>query len=198
MTAQPHPVVSHLQALVGEAHVLTPDRHDLTAYEQDWRKRARGHALAVVRPGSTAEVAAVVKACVAAGVPVVPQGGNTGLVVGSTPDDSGRQVVLHLGRMNAVRGIDTANLTMTVEAGCVLQSVQETAMSVHRSFGISGGPGRVDDIDEVVIPQRTCDAFHRDKRCNHDFFITEICEFLSNELSLRGFIFNRKNDDTRI
>ena len=137
MTAQPHPVVSHLQALVGEAHVLTPDRHDLTAYEQDWRKRARGHALAVVRPGSTAEVAAVVKACVAAGVPVVPQGGNTGLVVGSTPDDSGRQVVLHLGRMNAVRGIDTANLTMTVEAGCVLQTVQETAERAGLLFPLS-------------------------------------------------------------
>ncbi|WP_302174507.1 FAD-binding oxidoreductase [uncultured Hydrogenophaga sp.] len=137
MTARPHPVVDTLRALVGDTHVLTRDRHDLTAHEQDWRKRARGHALAVVRPGSTAEVAAVVKACVAAGVQVVPQGGNTGLVVGSTPDDSGRQVVLHLGRMNAVRGIDTANLTMTVEAGCVLQSVQEAAEQAGLLFPLS-------------------------------------------------------------
>ncbi len=137
MTTRPHPVVDTLRALVGDTHVLTRDRHDLTAHEQDWRKRARGHALAVVRPGSTAEVAAVVKACVAAGVQVVPQGGNTGLVVGSTPDDSGRQVVLHLGRMNAVRGIDTANLTMTVEAGCVLQSVQEAAEQAGLLFPLS-------------------------------------------------------------
>ena len=65
-------------------------------------------------------------------------------------------------------------------------------------FKLGEGANVVIMEDEVVIPQRTCDAFHRDKRCNHDFFITEICEFLSNELSLRGFIFNRKNDDTRI
>ena len=86
-------LIDALRAAVGDAHVLTADRHDLSAYEQDWRKRARGRALAVVRPGSTAEVAAVVKACLAEGAALVPQGGNTGLVVGSTPDDSGRQVV---------------------------------------------------------------------------------------------------------
>lgn len=137
MTAQPHPVIDRLRALLGDAHVLTADRHDLTAYEQDWRKRARGQALAVVRPGSTAEVAAVVKACVAAGVPLVPQGGNTGLVVGSTPDGSGRQVVLNLGRLHAVRGIDTDNLTMTVEAGCVLQTVQQAAEQAGLLFPLS-------------------------------------------------------------
>ena len=65
---------------------------DLTAWEQDWRKRARGKALAVVRPGNTRQVADVVKACAAAGTSIVPQGGNTGLAVGSTPDDSGTQV----------------------------------------------------------------------------------------------------------
>jgi FAD/FMN-containing dehydrogenase len=90
---------------------------DLSSYEQDWRKRTRGKALAVVRPGSTQEVAYVVKACVQAGVSIVPQGGNTGLVVGSIPDDSGKQVLLSLQRMHAVRAIDTDNLTLTVEAG---------------------------------------------------------------------------------
>ena len=130
-------LIDALRAAVGDAHVLTADHHDLTAYEQDWRKRARGRALAVVRPGSTTEVAAVVKACVAAGVALVPQGGNTGLVVGSTPDDSGRQVVLNLGRMTAVRSIDAANLTMTVEAGCVLQSVQEAAEQAGLLFPLS-------------------------------------------------------------
>jgi len=80
-----------LRATVGPAHVLAEG--DLTAWEQDWRRRARGKALAVVRPGSTAEVAAVVRACAQAGTSIVPQGGNTGLSVGSTPDASGTQVV---------------------------------------------------------------------------------------------------------
>ncbi|WP_404299932.1 FAD-binding oxidoreductase [Alicycliphilus denitrificans] len=124
-----------LRQIVGADHVLTEG--DLTAYEQDWRKRARGKALAVVRPASTPEVAAVVKACAAAGCSIVPQGGNTGLSVGSTPDDSGTQVVLSLTRMNAVRAMDRDNLTMTVEAGCILQSLQETANKEGLLFPLS-------------------------------------------------------------
>ncbi|MGZ5848105.1 MAG: FAD-binding oxidoreductase, partial [Ramlibacter sp.] len=108
-----------------------------SAWEQDWRKRVRGKALAVVRPGSTAEVAAVVRACAAAGVPIVPQGGNTGLVVGGVPDASGTQVVLSLRRMAAIRGIDRENLTMTVDAGCVLQAVQEAAAREQLLFPLS-------------------------------------------------------------
>lgn len=114
-----------LRAAVGPAHVLTEG--DLTAYELDWRRRYRGKALAVVRPGSTDEVAAVVRACAAHRTSIVPQGGNTGLVGGSVPDASGRQVVLSLQRLHHVRSIDPANLTMTVEAGCVLQAAQEAA-----------------------------------------------------------------------
>lgn len=112
-----------LRSIVGDAHVLTEG--DLTAYEQDWRKRERGKALAVVRPSTTAEVAAVVKACAAAGVSIVPQGGNTGMVVGSIPDASGQQVVLSLQRMAQIRVLDAANLTVTVESGCILQTLQE-------------------------------------------------------------------------
>ncbi len=118
-------LINTLRGITGAANVLTEG--DLSAWEQDWRKRARGKALAVVRPGNTAEVAAVVKACVAAGVSLVPQGGNTGLVVGAIPDESGTQVVLSLQRMNTVRSMDAANLTMTVEAGCILQSLQDAA-----------------------------------------------------------------------
>ena len=92
----------------------------LTAYERDWRSRENGRALCVVRPGSTAEVAAVVKACVAAGTAMVPQGGNTGLVMGSTPDTSGSEVVINLQRMNAVRHIDPANATLASEGSCTL------------------------------------------------------------------------------
>ncbi|HEX6705900.1 MAG TPA: FAD-binding oxidoreductase [Albitalea sp.] len=124
-----------LRAAVGQRQVLTEG--DLSAWELDWRKRHRGRALAVVRPASTAEVAGVVKACAAHGAAIVPQGGNTGLVGGSVPDTSGTQVLLHLGRMNAVRSIDAANLTMTVDAGCVLQVVQERAAAQGLLFPLS-------------------------------------------------------------
>jgi FAD/FMN-containing dehydrogenase len=133
------PLIAQLQAAVGAAHVLTHDdpTADLSAWEQDWRKRAHGRALAVVRPGSTAEVAAVVKACAATGTAIVPQGGNTGLVVGGVPDDSGTQVLLSLTRLNRVRAIDGANLTMTVDAGCVLQNLQTAAAQAGFLFPLS-------------------------------------------------------------
>ncbi len=130
-------LLSTLRQVVGEPHVLTEG--DLSAFEQDWRKRSRGKALAVVRPGSTSEVAAVVKACAQAGVSIVPQGGNTGLVVGSIPDASGTQVLLSLQRMNAVRQLDADNLTITVEAGCVLQQLQQAAEQAGFLFPLSLG-----------------------------------------------------------
>ena len=126
-----------LRELLGEAHVLTSG--DLSAYEQDWRKRTRGQALAVVRPSSTQQVADVVKACAQANVSIVPQGGNTGLVVGSIPDDTGTQVLLSLQRMNAIRAIDADNLTLTAEAGCVLQNVQQAAEQSGFLFPLSLG-----------------------------------------------------------
>ena len=124
-----------LRQAVGAGHVLTGD--GLIGYEQDWRQRARGRALAVVRPGSTDEVAAVVRACAARGASIVPQGGNTGLAVGSVPDDSGTQVVLSLRRMDAVRAIDAANLTITVEAGGILQNLQQAAEQAGFLFPLS-------------------------------------------------------------
>jgi FAD/FMN-containing dehydrogenase len=136
-TAAQLDLLNTLNQAIGAAHVLT--QGDLTAYEQDWRKRTRGQALAVVRPGSTDEVAAVVKACAQAGVSIVPQGGNTGLVVGSIPDDSGTQVLLSLQRMNAVRAVDSDNLTITVEAGCVLQNLQQAAEKAGFLFPLSLG-----------------------------------------------------------
>ena len=120
-------LLGRLREIAGTAHVL--HQGDLSAWEVDWRKRYRGRALAVVRPGNCDEVAAVVAACAAEGAAIVAQGGNTGLVGGSVPDASGRQIVLSLARMNRVRAIDVANLTMTVEAGCVLQAAQEAAAS---------------------------------------------------------------------
>ena len=135
-------LLEDLRAIVGSAHVLTDGDH--SAWEQDWRKRERGRALAVLRPGSTDEVARVVKACAAyaqshpdAGLSLVPQGGNTGLAVGSTPDPSGRQIVLSLQRLHAVRSLDASNLTMTVEAGCILQSLQQRAEAAQLLFPLS-------------------------------------------------------------
>jgi len=124
-----------LAAEVGSPNVLTGE--DAQPYLLDWRRRYHGSAQAVVRPGSTAEVAAVVRACVEARAPMVPQGGNTGLVGGGTPDSSGDAVVVSLQRMNRVRSIDTANDTVTVEAGCVLQAVQQAALEHGRLFPLS-------------------------------------------------------------
>ena len=135
MSAIQQDLINQLTAIVGNANVLV--NGDLSAYELDWRKRSRGKALAVVRSANTPEVAAVVKACALAGVSIVTQGGNTGLVGGSIPDESGQQVVLSLLRMNTVRSIDAANLTMTVDAGCILQTLQETAEKAGFLFPLS-------------------------------------------------------------
>ncbi|WP_448253209.1 FAD-binding oxidoreductase [Ottowia oryzae] len=131
----PSPLIEALQQAVGAAHVLTEG--DLSAYEHDWRRRARGRALAVVRPASAEQVAAVVRACVAHGATIVPQGGNTGLAVGSVPDETGTQVLLSLRRMDKVRAVDAANLTITVEAGCILQNLQGAAEAAGYLFPLS-------------------------------------------------------------
>ena len=132
---RPEALLAGLRSLVGQAHVLSGG--DLSAYEIDWRKRWHGRALAVVRPGTTAEVAAVVRACAASGTPLVAQGGNTGLVGGGVPDGSGTQVLLSLTRLNRIREIDRANLTLTAEAGCVLQAVQQAAEAEGLLFPLS-------------------------------------------------------------
>lgn len=128
-------MLDELIQIVGSSHVLTQEQAD--PYLVDWRGRYRGKALAVVRPADTEQVAAVVKLCVANDVPIVTLGGNTGLCGGATPDDSGTAIVLWTGRLNRVRAIDTDNDTITVEAGCVLQSIQEAAREAGRLFPLS-------------------------------------------------------------
>ena len=132
-------LIAQIKEILGPQHVLTDD---LQAYESDWRGRSRGKALCVVRPANAEEAAAVVRACASARergskISIVPQGGNTGLVMGSTPDDSGQQIVLSLSRMNRVRSIDAANLTMTVDAGCILQNLQTAASDAGFLFPLS-------------------------------------------------------------
>lgn len=127
-----------LEQVVGSAGLIQ-DPGRMQSYLSDWRNAYCGKAALVVRPASTAEVAEVVRLCREAGVALVPQGGNTGLCGGSIPDDSGTQVVLSLTRMTAIRAIDAANETITVEAGVILQRLQEAANEVGRLFPLSLG-----------------------------------------------------------
>ena len=132
-------LLENLRSICGAAHVLTHEEPgaDLSAWERDWRKRAHGKALAVVRPANTQEVAAVVQACAKDFTSIVPQGGNTGLVVGSVPDESGQQIVLSLQRMCSIRDLDPHNLTMVAEAGCILQNLQTHAENAGYLFPLS-------------------------------------------------------------
>ena len=130
------PLIRTLADLLGADQVLT-SAADMSAYLADWRGRYRGAATCVVRPASTAAVAAVVRACAEAAMPIVPQGGNTGLCGAATPAGDGHAVVVSLTRLNRVRQIDTANNTMTVEAGCVLATLQAAAAQAGRLFPLS-------------------------------------------------------------
>ncbi|MEX8500057.1 FAD-binding oxidoreductase [Leptothrix ochracea] len=130
------PLIAALQTCVGARHVLV-EPTDIAPFMRDWRKRYVGQALAVVQPATTAEVAAVMRLCHAHRVAVVPQGGNTSLVGGAVPDTSGQQVLLSLRRLQHIRAIDRANLTMTVEAGCILQDVQIAAQDQGLLFPLS-------------------------------------------------------------
>jgi len=108
-------------------------------YLTEARRLWRGATRLVVRPASTAEVAAVVRICAEARLPIVPQGGNTGLVGGGVPPEDGDNIVLALGRMNRIRAIDPVNFTITVEAGCILAQLQEAAAEIDRLFPLSLG-----------------------------------------------------------
>ena len=131
-----HPLIERLSALVGAENVLVSNAAT-APYLSDWRGRYHGAACCVVRPGNVRDLAAVVGACVEARVSIVPQGGNTSLCGAATPDTSGEAVIVSVSRLNRIRAIDPANNTMTVEAGCVLASVQEAAAQVGRLFPLS-------------------------------------------------------------
>ncbi|AXY22665.1 MULTISPECIES: FAD-binding oxidoreductase [Komagataeibacter] len=132
MTASPspalarHDLIARFSEILGPAGVLT-DATDIAPFCTDWRSLYHGRALAVLRPASTDELAAIVRLCVAHDVPMVPQGGNTSMVGGATPDDTGREVVICLSRMNRIRGIDPRDLTMEIEAGVTLKAAQDAA-----------------------------------------------------------------------
>lgn len=130
-------VCQALARIVGERHVLTGET--AAPFLTDWRGRYTGMARAVVLPANTGEVAAIVAFCAQNELPIVPQGGNTGLCGGATPDMSGAAVILCLRRMAAVLEVDTANDTITVQAGCTLQAVQMAADQADRLFPLTLG-----------------------------------------------------------
>lgn len=134
--AAPATFLASLGAIVGAPHLLT-DPAAMAPFLTDWRGRFTGRARAVVLPADTHGVAAVVAACAAARVPIVPQGGRTGLVLGSVPDAGGQAIVLSLRRLNRIRAIDAPNRTMTVEAGCLLHEVQQAALGAGMLFPLS-------------------------------------------------------------
>ncbi|MGB9495383.1 MAG: FAD-binding oxidoreductase [Azonexus sp.] len=129
-------LVARLSGIVGAAQVLNA-AGDIAPYLSDWRGRYRGAAQCVVRPANSAEVAAVVKACIEAGVAIVPQGGNTSLCGAATPDASGRAVVVSLGRLNRIVAVDPQNNTISVDAGCTLAAVQDAARAADRLFPLA-------------------------------------------------------------
>ncbi len=116
---------------------LLTDAADMASFLTDFRGRWTGRAVAVAQPDTAADVAAVLRWCHAHSVPVVPQGGNTGLSGGSVPDSSGRALLLSLTRLNRVRAIDPLNNTLVAEAGVTLQQVHEAARAVGRLFPLS-------------------------------------------------------------
>ena len=125
-----------LQGIVGAVHVLT-DPAEIQPFVTDWRGRFVGSAQCVVRPANTTEVAAVVTACLEAGAPIVPQGGNTSLCGAATPDATGQAVVVSLSRLNRIAAVDAKNNTISVGAGCTLAAVQAAAREVDRLFPLA-------------------------------------------------------------
>jgi FAD/FMN-containing dehydrogenase len=131
-------LLDHLRSIVGpQGYLDQPD--DVTPYTTDHRKLYRGATPLVLRPDSTAQVSAILRACNEARVGVVPVGGNTGYCGGATPSADGSQIVLSLARMRRVRAVDPHNYTMIAEAGCVLADVQAAAAEVDRLFPLSLG-----------------------------------------------------------
>jgi FAD/FMN-containing dehydrogenase len=124
--------------IVGAGHVLTAEP-DKAPYLSEWRGYYHGRSPAVLRPRSAEDVAAILRLANETGTPIVPQGGNTGLVGGQTPDESGREIVISLERLDRIRDLDPKGATVTAEAGVVLERLQEAAEAAGMLFPLSLG-----------------------------------------------------------
>jgi FAD/FMN-containing dehydrogenase len=115
-----------IRAIVGDRGLLT-DSSDTVSYSADWRHLYQGRTSAVIRPGTTQELAAVVKLCAEAGTPIVPQGGNTSMVGGAVPAEDGSELILSTARLNRIRDLDPVDMTLTIESGVTLKAAQMAA-----------------------------------------------------------------------
>ena len=129
-------VLARIKAAVGPKGYTT-DSAEIAPLCESWRDNWRGWVPMVVKPASVDDVAAVVAICAESGTPIVPQGGNTGLTGGGQPHATGTEIIISTSRMNKVREIDTVNNTMTVEAGCILATLQAVAADADRLFPLS-------------------------------------------------------------
>lgn len=134
-------ITDRLAALLGPKGITT-DAQDLAPWLTDWRGRYHGAALAMVAPANAVELAAIVRLAGETGTPIVPQGGNSGMVGGATPDAEGAALLLSTRRMNAIRSIDPAARTVVAEAGVVLQTLHEAVAAQGLRFPLTlGGKG---------------------------------------------------------
>jgi FAD/FMN-containing dehydrogenase len=134
----PKGLLETLHRLVGDEGWVD-DPVLLEPHLTEWRGRVQGRTPVMLQPSSTAETAAIVRACAAAGVGIVPQGGNTGMCAGAVPDASGSQVLVNLARMNEIRSVDARDFSAVVDAGCILADVQKAAAGAGRWFPLSLG-----------------------------------------------------------
>ncbi|WP_346032156.1 FAD-binding oxidoreductase [Erythrobacter westpacificensis] len=133
--------LSAASSLLGDRG-FTTDAELIEPWLTDWRGRFTGHALGMASPASTQEVADLVKLCAAHGVPIVPQGGNSGMSGGATPDDTGKAIVLSLRRMDKVRSFDVVARQITCDAGLILQTLHDTVEAERLRFPLTlGGKG---------------------------------------------------------
>ncbi len=142
-------LLSRLRAIVGDRGMLT-EPQDTGPYAEDWRGLYHGRTSAVLRPADTRELAALVAACAAAGVAVVPQGGNTSMVGGAVPSEDGSELVVSLARMNRVRDVDPVDLTLTIEAGATLKAAQDAAAAAGCLLPLSIGSEGTAQIGGVL------------------------------------------------
>src|SRR5687767_15092852 len=129
-------VLARIAGIVGASHVLTV-AEETQPYLSEWRGYYHGRTPAVVRPGSAEEIAAILRLANETGTPIVPQGGNTGLVGGQIPDESGREIVLSLERLDTIRAVDAQGATIIAEAGVILERLQEAASDSGMLFPLS-------------------------------------------------------------
>lgn len=131
-------LIDQLIAICGDKYVIA-DTESMTPYLTDWRGHYHGKAQAVVHPASTEDVQKIIRLANEHLIPIVPQGGNTSLCGGATPDDKGKAVVLAMGRMNTIRHLDSLSQTITVDGGCILEHIQQAAKQRGLVFPLDFG-----------------------------------------------------------